>query len=136
MDAGQLKPLLAGLRERLPGAMYEQVEGLLTTLQWVLELIRKKNPTLVRQQRLIFGAATENTRPPRRPRRTRRQGAATRSRAQWRRSACGRPTGGGDASQPEGWGRLSGLPDRQVGVAAARAYRSHYGPADFSGRAV
>ena len=31
---------------------------------------------------------------------------------------------------------LLGLPDRQVGVAAARAYRSHYGPADFSGRAV
>jgi len=61
LDAGQLQALLAGLRERLPGAMYEQVEGLLTTLQWVLELIRKKNTTLARLQRLIFGAATEKT---------------------------------------------------------------------------
>ena len=61
LDAGQLQALLAGLRERLPGAMYEQVEGLLTTLQWVLELIRKKNTTLARLHRLIFGAATEKT---------------------------------------------------------------------------
>jgi hypothetical protein len=61
LDAGQLKALLAGLRQLLPDAMYEQVEGLLTTLQWVLEFIRKKNTTLARLQRLIFGAATEKT---------------------------------------------------------------------------
>ena len=61
LDAGQLKALLAGLRKLLPGAMYEQVEGLLTTLQWVMELIQKKNTTLARLRRLVFGASTEKT---------------------------------------------------------------------------
>jgi len=61
LDAGQLKVLLAGLQKLLPGPMYEQVEGLLRTLQWVMELIQKKNTTLARLQRLIFGASTEKT---------------------------------------------------------------------------
>jgi len=61
MNAGQLKALLAGLQKLLPEAMYEQVAGLLNTLQWVMELIQKKNTTLARLQRLIFGASTEKT---------------------------------------------------------------------------
>lgn len=61
LDAGQLKALLAGLQMLLPRAMYEQVEGLLRTLQWVMELIQKKNATLARLRRLIFGASTEKT---------------------------------------------------------------------------
>ena len=61
LNAEQLEGLLLGLRPLLPGVMYEQVAGLLKTLQWVMQLIQKKKTTIARLQRLIFGAATEKT---------------------------------------------------------------------------
>jgi hypothetical protein len=61
LNAAQLAALLASLQPLLPGAVYEQVAGLLGTLQWVMELIQKKNTTIARLQRLIFGASTEKT---------------------------------------------------------------------------
>lgn len=61
LNAGQLEALLASLEKLLPRVMYEQVAGLLRTLQWVMELIQKKNTTLSRLNRLIFGASTEKT---------------------------------------------------------------------------
>ena len=36
VSAAQLAELLVGLRQRLPDALYEQVAGLLQTLQWVM----------------------------------------------------------------------------------------------------
>jgi transposase len=42
--------------------LYEQVAGLLRTLQWVMGIIEKKKITISRLQRLIFGASTEKTR--------------------------------------------------------------------------
>ena len=62
LNADELKALLLGLHPLLPRVMYEQVAGLLNTLQWVMELIQKKNTTLARLQRLIFGTSTEKTR--------------------------------------------------------------------------
>jgi len=61
LNAAQLEALLASLQPLLPGAVYDQVAGLLGTLQWVMELIQKKNTTIARLQRLIFGASTEKT---------------------------------------------------------------------------
>ena len=61
LNAAQLAALLASLQPLLPGVVYEQVAGLLGTLQWVMELIQKKNTTIARLQRLIFGAASETT---------------------------------------------------------------------------
>ena len=59
----QLEALLAQLARRLPAELYQLVEQLLRTLQWVLGLIEAKEVSLQRLQRLIFGAKTEKTRP-------------------------------------------------------------------------
>lgn len=61
LNAQQLEALLLGLEKLLPGVMYEQVAGLLQTLQWVMEIIEKKSTTMRRLQRWIFGAQTEKT---------------------------------------------------------------------------
>ena len=61
MDAGQLAALLAELRKLLPEVAYKQVEGIFQTLQWVMEVIQKKNTTMARLRRMIFGASTEKT---------------------------------------------------------------------------
>jgi len=61
LDAAQLATLLASLQPLLPAAVYVQVADLLGTLQWVMALIQKKNTTIARLQRWIFGAATEKT---------------------------------------------------------------------------
>ena len=114
LNAAQLEALLASLQPLLPGAVYEQVAGLLGTLQWVMELIQKKNTTIARLQRLIFGASTEKTGNvfPQTPVADHaRAGAAQGSRSQWSRPVCGRPAGGGAASEPAGRGGLSGLPE-------------------------
>jgi transposase len=42
--------------------LYELVAALLGTLQWLMGVIEKRNTTLGRLQRLIFGAKTEKTR--------------------------------------------------------------------------
>ena len=61
LNATQLAELLVGLRPLLPDRMYEQVAGLLQTLQWVLAIIEQKKTTIARLQRLIFGGSTEKT---------------------------------------------------------------------------
>jgi transposase len=61
LNAPQLEVLLLGLQKLLPVLMYEQVAGLLKTLQWVMEIIEKKKTTISRLQRLIFGGSTEKT---------------------------------------------------------------------------
>ncbi len=61
LNAQQLEVLLLGLEKLLPGLMYEQVAGLLKTLQWVMAMIEKKKITISRLQRLIFGGSTEKT---------------------------------------------------------------------------
>ncbi len=61
VTAEQLQALLANLRTLLPGLMYEQVAVLLKTLQWVLGLIEKRNTTIFRLHRWIFGGKTEKT---------------------------------------------------------------------------
>lgn len=62
LDPGQLQELLVQLEQHLPKALYELVATLLGTLQWLMGVIEKKNTTLGRLQRLIFGAKTEKTR--------------------------------------------------------------------------
>ena len=61
VSAAQLAELLVGLRKLLPDALYEQVAGLLETLQWVMEIIERKKTTISRLQRWIFGGSTEKT---------------------------------------------------------------------------
>jgi hypothetical protein len=62
IDAVQLEALLVQLQQHLPASLYESAAALLRTLQWLMGLIQKKNTTLGRLQRLIFGAQTEKTR--------------------------------------------------------------------------
>jgi transposase len=57
----QLEALLAKLAGLLPAEIYQLVEKLLRTLQWVRGLIEAKETSLSRLQRLIFGAKTEKT---------------------------------------------------------------------------
>ena len=59
VTAGQLEALLLELRTHLPLKLYERVEALLRTLQWVMEKIEKAQTTIGRLHRLIFGALTE-----------------------------------------------------------------------------
>jgi len=61
LTAGQLEALMASLQPLLPAALYDQTAGLLRTLQWLMESIQKKNLTLARLHRWIFGASTEKT---------------------------------------------------------------------------
>jgi transposase len=62
LDPGQLRELLVQLQQHLPKGLYELVAALLGTLQWLMGVIEKKNTTLGRLRRLIFGAKTEKTR--------------------------------------------------------------------------
>jgi transposase len=62
LDPDQLQKLLVQLQQHLPAALYENVATLLGTLQWLMGVIEKKNATVGRLQRLIFGAKTEKTR--------------------------------------------------------------------------
>ena len=57
----QLEELLGKLAGLLPAEIYQSVEKLLRTLQWVMGLIEAKETSLSRLQRLIFGAKTEKT---------------------------------------------------------------------------
>lgn len=62
IDAAQLEDLLVQLQQHLPAPLFETAAAMLRTLQWVMGLIEKKNTTLGRLQRMIFGAKTEKTR--------------------------------------------------------------------------
>ena len=59
LNAAELAQLLAELRAALPPALYQRVEALARTLEWVLGLLRRKNASLQRLRRMIFGKKTE-----------------------------------------------------------------------------
>lgn len=61
LSSSQLEELLAKLAGMLPAEMYQLLEKLLRTLQWVMGLIQAKQTTIGRLERLIFGAKTEKT---------------------------------------------------------------------------
>lgn len=62
LDPAQLEQLLGELQKHLPDPLYQTVAGLVGTLQWLLGLIEKKNTSLRRLRRMIFGQQTEKTR--------------------------------------------------------------------------
>jgi len=58
----ELERLLAELRPVLAPGTYQLIEGLLHTLQWIMGLLERKETTLARLRRIIFGEKTEKTR--------------------------------------------------------------------------
>jgi transposase len=61
LTVAQLEQLLAELRGLLPAATYQLVEGLLQTLQWVMETFQQKTTSIARLKRILFGHKTEKT---------------------------------------------------------------------------
>lgn len=61
LTPGQLEELLAQLRAQLKPATYALVEPLLQTLLWLMALVERKETTIGRLNRLLFGARTEKT---------------------------------------------------------------------------
>jgi transposase len=61
LSPAQLEELLAKLALLLPAEIYQLVEKLLRTLQWLMGAIEAKNTTIGRLARMIFGAKTEKT---------------------------------------------------------------------------
>ena len=61
MSAGQLEELLTQLRDQLNEANYTLVERMLKTLVWLMALVEKKDTTIGRLNRLIFGPRTEKS---------------------------------------------------------------------------
>jgi len=61
LSTGQLEELLAQLRGQLNPATYALVEPLLQTLVWLMALVEKKETTIGRLNRLLFGSRTEKT---------------------------------------------------------------------------
>ncbi len=61
LSSAQLEELLGKLAGLLPGEIYQLVEKLLRTLQWLMEAIQAKDSTIGRLGRLIFGSKTEKT---------------------------------------------------------------------------
>jgi transposase len=61
LSPAQLEELLVKLAGLLPAEIYQLVEKLLRTLQWLMGLIEAKDTTIGRLARLIFGAKTEKT---------------------------------------------------------------------------
>ncbi len=59
LDAVQLQELLGQLEKHLPASLFETVSAMLRTLKWLMELIQKRDTTIRRLQRLIFGVKTE-----------------------------------------------------------------------------
>ena len=62
LSAAQLEELLVQLAKLLPPELYQLVEKLLRTLQWVLGVLQAKEMSLGRLRRMIFGAKTETSR--------------------------------------------------------------------------
>jgi transposase len=61
LNSAQLDELLAKLATLLPAEIYQLVEKLLRTLQWLMAVIEAKDTTIGRLARMIFGAKTEKT---------------------------------------------------------------------------
>jgi len=61
LSPAQLEELLAKLAALLPAELYQMVEKLLQTLQWLMGLIQAKEASVGRLQRLLFGVKTEKT---------------------------------------------------------------------------
>ena len=61
LSTAQLEELLAKLAQLLPAELYQLVEKLLRTLQWVMGVLQAKEITLGRLRRMIFGAKTEKS---------------------------------------------------------------------------
>ena len=59
MTTAQLEELLLSLREHLPKATFELVEGLLRTLQWILAVLAEKKTTLGRLCEVLFQSKSE-----------------------------------------------------------------------------
>ena len=57
----QMEELLCHLKEQLPPVLYDQVSLMVQTLLWIMELIPKRNTTIHRLRRWIFGGKTEKT---------------------------------------------------------------------------
>ena len=62
LSAADLERLLTELRAVLAPAIYQLVESLLLTLQWIMGLLERKKTTIARLRRIIFGEKTEKTR--------------------------------------------------------------------------
>jgi len=62
LSGADLDRLLEELRPLLAPGTYKLVESLLRTLQWVMGLLERKDTTLARLRRIIFGEKTEKTR--------------------------------------------------------------------------
>jgi hypothetical protein len=61
LTGAQLEQLLADLRQRLPAATCQRIEGLLQTLQGVMAAFEQKTVSIARLKRLLFGHTTEKT---------------------------------------------------------------------------
>lgn len=61
LSAAELEKLLVKLGALLPAELYQRVQKLLRTLQWVMGVLEARDTTLGRLARLIFGAKTEKT---------------------------------------------------------------------------
>jgi len=88
LSSAQLEELLAKLAALLPAEIYQSVEKLLRTLQWLMSAIEAKNTTIGRLARMIFGAKTEKTKhlyPPPAP-----EGSQTAAAAALKRKGHGR----------------------------------------------
>ena len=59
LSQAQLEGLLAELCPLLAPGTYQLVEALLRTLQWIMGLLERKESTLARLRRIIFGEKTE-----------------------------------------------------------------------------
>lgn len=61
LSSDQLEQLLVKLAALLPEDIYQMVETLLQTLQWIMAVVEKKNITLARLRRVVFGVKTEKS---------------------------------------------------------------------------
>src|SRR5213076_986214 len=62
LSQAELERLLAELRPRLAPGTYQLIQALLQTLQWIMGLLERKETTLTRLRRIIFGEKTEKAR--------------------------------------------------------------------------
>lgn len=62
LSQAELERLLAELHPLLAPGTYQLIEGLLHTLQWIMGLLERKQTTLARLRRIIFGEKTEKAR--------------------------------------------------------------------------
>ena len=59
LNATQLEELLGQLRTHLPAALFEQVEGLLRVLAWILQVLAEKKTSLHRLTQVLFRSQNE-----------------------------------------------------------------------------